>query len=192
METVWTATRRGTWASYEARCLTVSGLRTFVWQSGMPVYLSRRLQQRPQSFEWSMDELVLVPSFRPSHAPWPTRAGSSISQFGTVWSNPGPSTFTDCGLVNLVWALELPGSGPLSVGQARAKPAAECTEVSGAVGWVCNLSKPLYCEAVSRPCLLTPPVASEFPGAPHAPMPSHAPPCRAPQPCPHAHRKTAL
>lgn len=140
----------GTWGSYGARCLTVSGLRTSVWQSGMTVYLSRRLQQCPQSFEWSTDGLVLVPSFRPSHAPWPTRAGLSISQFGTVWSNPGRCTFTDCGLVNLVWALEQAGSGPLSVGQGRAKSAAQCTEASGAVSWVCNLSNPLYCTAVSR------------------------------------------
>jgi hypothetical protein len=38
-------------------------------------------------------------------------AGSSISQFGTIWSNPGRCTFTDCGLVNLVWALARAGSG---------------------------------------------------------------------------------
>jgi hypothetical protein len=30
---------------------------------------------RPQSFLWSTDMLVLVPSFRPSHAPWATRCG---------------------------------------------------------------------------------------------------------------------
>lgn len=31
-----------------------------------------------QSFKASTDCLVEVPSFRPSHAPWPTPAGSSI------------------------------------------------------------------------------------------------------------------
>jgi hypothetical protein len=75
------------------------------------VYLSRRLQ-RAQSFWWSTDCLVLVPSFRPSHAPWFTPAGLSISQFG--YDLKEPCSFTDCGLVNLVWALAQGSQRPLS------------------------------------------------------------------------------
>lgn len=43
-------------------------------QSGFTVYLSG-CQMRPQSFKWSTDCLVVVPSFRPSHAPRTTCGG---------------------------------------------------------------------------------------------------------------------
>lgn len=62
-----------------------------------------------------------------AQAPWAVEAGLSIAQFGTVWRDPGRCTFTDCGLVNLVWALAQAGSGPVSVWLARARQASEVT-----------------------------------------------------------------
>jgi hypothetical protein len=67
------------------------------------VFISR-FRMGAQSFSGAQtDILVVVPSFRPSHAPWTTPAGplEHTSQFGTM----EPCPFTDCGLVNLGWAL---------------------------------------------------------------------------------------
>lgn len=60
-------------------------------------------------------------------ASWAVDAGLSTAQFGTVWRDPGRWTFTDCRLVNLVWALAQAGSGPVSVGLARARQPSEAT-----------------------------------------------------------------
>jgi hypothetical protein len=47
--------------------------------------------------QWSTDGRVVVPSFRPSHAPCSASRLEHTAQFGTS----EPCHFTDCGLVNL-------------------------------------------------------------------------------------------
>jgi hypothetical protein len=68
---------------------------------------------------------VLVPSFRPLAC---TLAYACRLEHFSIWYDlMEPWPFTDCGLVNLVWALVRAGSGPVSVGRVRAQQAAECT-----------------------------------------------------------------
>jgi hypothetical protein len=86
--------------------------------SGITVYLSRRLQQRPQSFKWSTD----MPSVGPQLQALPCTLvyACRLEQFSIWYGLMAPWPFTDCGLVNLVRALVHAGSGPVSVGQVKA------------------------------------------------------------------------
>ena len=101
-----------------AGCLVISGMmRGSSTRGGLYIYLA----------VLSTSAVVLVehrlasvgPQLQASRMHPGLRDGRlSISQFGTIWSNPSRCTFTDCGLVNLVWALAQTGSGPVRDGQA--------------------------------------------------------------------------